>query len=234
MDEKYDEAALNHLKKEILNDVKQRFVNEKDKVNLELVKSLKEQTDILKSEIYFLREEMKEKNNMLKMFFHASKPYPQEMALSSSNSKDIIKNHHKNLRLHPVVESPSSFAGLSIRSEKDNITVFQETKAKPEARQRNNFTNNLTEQKENSNKDRSEHSTNIISKEQQQQQLPPPPQQQKQSNTSQLNSKEKPSNDAVNEMSTNNTKNKVFIIGDSMIKKVDGYLLTNPININIL
>ena len=30
-------------------------------------------------------------------------------------------------------------------------------------------------------------------------------------------------------MSTNNMKKKVFIIGDSMIKKVDGYLLTNSI-----
>ena len=43
MDQKYDQAALNHLKKEILNDVKQQFFNEKDNVNLELVKSLKEQ-----------------------------------------------------------------------------------------------------------------------------------------------------------------------------------------------
>ena len=39
MDQKYDQAALNHLKKEILNDVKQQFFNEKDNVNLELVKS---------------------------------------------------------------------------------------------------------------------------------------------------------------------------------------------------
>ena len=78
---KNDQAALNHLKKETLNDVKQQFFNEKDKVNLELVKSLKEQIDILKSEIYFLREEMKEKNNILKMFFHSlksSNPLPRK------------------------------------------------------------------------------------------------------------------------------------------------------------
>ena len=76
MDEKYDQAVLNHLKKELLNDVKQQFFSEKDKVNLELVKRLKEQTDILKSETYFLREEVKEKNNILKMFFHSPKPSP--------------------------------------------------------------------------------------------------------------------------------------------------------------
>ena len=56
------------------------------------------------------------------------------MALSSSNSKDIIKDRHTNLTLHPLAENPSSFAGSSIRSEKDNSIVFQEIKAKPGAR----------------------------------------------------------------------------------------------------
>ena len=65
-----------------------------------------------------------------------------------------------------------------MRSEKDNSIVFQEIKAKPGARQTNNFANNLTEQKDASNKDRPQHSANKISKEQQQQQ-----QQQQQSNT---------------------------------------------------
>ena len=52
MDEKYDQAALNHLKKVILNDVKLQVFNEKYKVNLELLKSLKEQIDILKRYSY--------------------------------------------------------------------------------------------------------------------------------------------------------------------------------------
>ena len=43
MDEKYNQATLNHLKKVILNDVKLQVFNEKYKVNLELLKSLKEQ-----------------------------------------------------------------------------------------------------------------------------------------------------------------------------------------------
>ena len=95
------------------------------------------------------------------------------MALSSSNSKDIIKDRHTNLTLHPLAENPSSFAGSSIRSEKDNSIVFQEIKAKPVTRKTNNFTINLTEQKDTSNKGRSEHSVNKISKEQQQQQQQP-------------------------------------------------------------
>ena len=65
MNEKYDQEAFKHLKKEILNNVKQQ-----------LVKTLKEQLDIFKSKTNFLREEVKEKNNILKMFFHSSKPSP--------------------------------------------------------------------------------------------------------------------------------------------------------------
>ena len=61
MDQEYDQA-LNHLKKEILNDIKQLFFNEKDKVNLKWVKSLKEQIDLFKSQIYSLRKKVKEKN----------------------------------------------------------------------------------------------------------------------------------------------------------------------------
>ena len=61
MDEKYDRAALNNLKKEILNDIKQQFFNVKDKLNLVLIKDLKEQIDILKRVIYFLREEKNRK-----------------------------------------------------------------------------------------------------------------------------------------------------------------------------
>ena len=58
---------------------------------------------------------------------------------------------------------------------------------------------------------------------QQQQQL------QQQRNISKLKPKEKPLKNVVNEMSTNNMAKTVFIIRDSMIKKVDGYLLKNSI-----
>ena len=167
---------------------------------------------------------MKEKNNILKLFFHSPKPSPQEMALSSSNSKDIIKDYHTNLTSHPLVENPSSFAGSSIRSERDNSIVFQEIKAKPGARQINNFTNNLTEQnryqqqrqigaQRKQNFERTTTATKTAT------------QQQQQRNSSQWSSKEKPSRDAVNEISTNNMEKKIFIIEDSMIKKVDGFLL---------
>ena len=55
------------------------YLMKKDKVNLELAKSLKEQIDILKRKKYFLHEGMKEKNNIMKMFFHSPKSSPQEI-----------------------------------------------------------------------------------------------------------------------------------------------------------
>ena len=108
-----------------------------------------------------------------------------------------------------------------MRSEKGSSIDFQEIKTKPGTRQTNNLSNNLTKQKDTSNKDWWNHSTIKILQEQEQQQ--------QQSSTSQSNSKEKPSHDAVNEMLTNNMKKKLFIIADSMIEKVDGYLLTNSL-----
>ena len=52
------------MKEKILNEVKQQFSpsNQGDKINAELVKSLREQIEDLQSEISFLREEMKKKN----------------------------------------------------------------------------------------------------------------------------------------------------------------------------
>ena len=73
IDEKYDQVAIKYLKEKILNEVKQQFSpsNQGDKINAELVKSLREQIQNLQSEISFLREEIKEKNTLLKMIIHS-------------------------------------------------------------------------------------------------------------------------------------------------------------------
>ena len=55
IDEKYDQVAIKYLKEKILNEVKQQFSpsNQGDKINAELVKSLREQIENLRSEICF-------------------------------------------------------------------------------------------------------------------------------------------------------------------------------------
>ena len=55
IDEKYDQVAIKYLKEKILNEVKQKFFSsyQEDKINAELVKSLREQIENLQSEIIF-------------------------------------------------------------------------------------------------------------------------------------------------------------------------------------
>ena len=72
------------MKEKILNEIKQQFSprNQGDRINAELVKTLREQIENLQSEICFLREEMKEKNTLLKMMIHF-KGSPREITLPS-------------------------------------------------------------------------------------------------------------------------------------------------------
>ena len=58
MDEKYHQAALDQLKA-ILNDAKQQFFNENDKVNLGLVKKTNRYSQ--KRDIFFTRRDEREK-----------------------------------------------------------------------------------------------------------------------------------------------------------------------------
>ena len=102
IDEKYDEVVIKHLNRKILNEVKQQFspTNQGNKINAKLVKSLREEMENLQSEIFFLREEMKEKSTLLKMIVH-SKGSLREMTLSSPIYRQCqCKNASKKTRFH--------------------------------------------------------------------------------------------------------------------------------------
>ena len=70
IDGKYEEAAMSHLKQEILKDVEIAIKTSIDnnKKN-DIVSCLQSHIDTLLSEIYFLREEIKEKNQLIKAAF---------------------------------------------------------------------------------------------------------------------------------------------------------------------
>ena len=99
IDEKYDQVAVKYLKGKILNEVKKQFSpsNQEDK-------SWREQIANLQSEISFLREEMKEKNSLLKIIIH-SKGSPREMTLTSpfyrqfqcKNASEKTPSHEQNM-----------------------------------------------------------------------------------------------------------------------------------------
>ena len=90
--------AIEYLKEKILNDVKQQFSqsNQEDKINAELAENVRGQMEDLQSEMCFLRQEMKEKNTLLKIIIHL-KGSPQELTFSSPiyrqyQSKNASKN----------------------------------------------------------------------------------------------------------------------------------------------
>ena len=66
---KYDEIALSHLKQSILSEV-HATINEKiiSIPKTDEVTYLQIIIDTLMSELYFLREELREKNNLIKIF----------------------------------------------------------------------------------------------------------------------------------------------------------------------
>ena len=69
VDQKFDEAAMKHLKENIMSDIKYQFsdvAKAKDCSQL-LIDSLKDQINSLQNEIRFLREELKVKNHLLEL-----------------------------------------------------------------------------------------------------------------------------------------------------------------------
>ena len=81
--EKYDEAALIYLKEQILAELRKKLSINNCKLSdfSQVINVLNNQIDCLQSETYFLREKIKEKNNLLKLIMksqpsikHESKP----------------------------------------------------------------------------------------------------------------------------------------------------------------
>ena len=84
---KYDEVALQHLKRELLKEINNELscksvVNS----NESLVISLKEHIESLQSEIYFLREEIRQKNNFIATILQKN----QHTLPSSSKHEDQL------------------------------------------------------------------------------------------------------------------------------------------------
>ena len=68
--EKYDEAAMSHLKQQILKHVEVAIKNSiNNNTKNDIVSCLQSHIDALLSEIYFLREEIKEINQLIKAVF---------------------------------------------------------------------------------------------------------------------------------------------------------------------
>ena len=70
IDQKYDETAVSHLKQQILKDVETAIKNSiNNNTNKDIVSCLHSHIDTLLGKVYFLREEIKEKNQLIKAVF---------------------------------------------------------------------------------------------------------------------------------------------------------------------
>ena len=110
IDQKCNELALGSLKRDA--EIKQQISRVKAHYNTSLAKSLKDQIDKLQSEVYFLREEQRGKNNLFKILMKSKisenkcnnidtnnqndkipEPAPSELSHTTTN-----KNNHKNIK----------------------------------------------------------------------------------------------------------------------------------------
>ena len=150
---------------------------------------------------------------------------PKEESTDPSN-RSANKDHHTDLILIPSIKHPTSFVvnykkDSNIMAERDASIVCQQNRKASETKDWNNHNhrkNNLSGNKETEKSNRQQYQENKIL-------------QFKQGQQQQVNSKEKP---LQNQIMTKQKKKKVIIVGDSMIKNIDGYRLTSPINHNIL
>ena len=154
------------MEEKILNDVKQQFCPSKwwDKLNAELVKSLREQIENRQGEICFLREEMKEKTTPKWSFtlrvFHQKWFYLPLFTDSTSvkmlpkrqlsknktyqnhhnpSNRGASKDHHTNFIPIPSIKPPTSFAVIykkdsNIMVERDGSIVCQQSSKEPESK----------------------------------------------------------------------------------------------------
>ena len=110
IDQKCNELALGSLKRD--TEIKQQISQELEAhYNTRLVKSLKDQIDILQNEVYFLREELREKNNLFKILTKTKISDNKCHNIDTNNQNDKIpesapselrhtttkKNNHKNI-----------------------------------------------------------------------------------------------------------------------------------------
>ena len=151
VDQKFDEAAMKHLKENIMSDIKYKFSDvpkAKDCSQL-LIDSLKDQINSFQNEIRFLREELKVKNHLLEITItskeiDSSTIYPSRQQIDSQTQKisDEKKcclsniNGNNNITIKPLTQKDS--VEISVKS-KNNSDI------KNNAREERGIATNTTE-----------------------------------------------------------------------------------------
>ena len=111
IDQKCKELALGSLKRDA--EMKQQISQELEAhYSTSLVKSLKEQIDILQSEVYFLREEIREKNNLFKILMKSK---------ISDNERHNVDTNNQNDKIPESASSELRYTTTNINNRKNSI-----------------------------------------------------------------------------------------------------------------
>ena len=126
IDQKCNELALGSIKRNA--EIKQQISQELEAhYNTSLVKSLKDQIDILQSEVYFLREELREKNNLFKILMKSKISDNKCHNIDTNNQNDKIPESAPSELRHPQPIKTTTKISAKIKMTKTLITVWQTT-----------------------------------------------------------------------------------------------------------
>ena len=266
IDQKCNELALGSLKRDA--EIKQQISEELEAhYNTSLVKSLKDQIDILQSKVNFLPEELREKNNLFKILMKSKISDNKCHNIDTNNQNDKVpesapselrhtatnKNNRKNISKNESDEKINNDNINNSMANNINFDSGSENNKNNGNKNKGNCINTNEVNSNNNNKSSSKEnnmsSSNINSKIN----IKNMNNNSKENNMSSngrdnsTNSKQKQASNNNNSISNNNNSNSkennisssninnktrktAFIIGDSMVKKIDGYLLTSSIN----
>ena len=269
IDKKCNKLALVSLKRDA---ERKQQISEKLEAhyNTSLVKSLKDQIDIFQSEVYFMREELREKNNLFKILMKSKISDNKCHNIDTNNQNDKIpesapselrhtttnKNNHKNISKNEEDEkinndniNNSMANNINFDRGSENNNKNNGNKNKGNCINSNEGNSNSNNNNKSSNKENNMSSINInnkiniknINNNSKENNMNSNgvdnstngKQKQASNNNNSISNNNNNSNSKENNISSSNinskTRKTAFIMGDSMVKKIDGYLLTSSI-----
>ena len=135
IDEKYEEATMSHLKQQILKDVEIAIKTSIDnnKKN-DIVSCLQSHIDTLLSEIYFLREEIKEKNQLIKAAFINEDIMPRIAQNTLKNDWNITNDKTTGIPILNNKEKNKTNSDSNTKSNTANTVISEasDSKSSPE------------------------------------------------------------------------------------------------------
>ena len=125
--QQYDQAALTHLKNQIINEISkencQNKLKNKAAGTYDIASALRSQIETLESEIYFLRGEIKEKNTLIKSLIT---PYTSH---AEHTKQQINKEKRNTNKASSTIKAKENFSNSKETSQTDKNVTSKKTPA---------------------------------------------------------------------------------------------------------